>query len=211
MEAFSPASRRRCPTPPRRREACLEPRPGDGRGKVRGRCQPHACSMTTIQNASATSASASSVHLAGLPSLVAKGVVVLRSGRRVLDDVSVSLAPGELVALIGASGAGKSTLLASLAGLARITSGSVDVVTPEGGPNRSPYGAVGLVPQDDILHLDLPLERTLRHAAGLRIAGRQRVGAAVDDVLRELDLADRAAVPVGSLSGGQRKRASIAV
>src|SRR3954451_10873757 len=184
---------------------------GDGRGKVRGRCQPHACPRPPIQNASATSASASRVHLAGLPSLVAKGVVVLRSGRRVLDDVSVSLAPGELVAVIGASGAGKSTLLASLAGLARITSGSVDVVTPEGGPNRSPYGAVGLVPQDDILHLDLPLERTLRHAAGLRIAGRQRVGAAVDDVLRELDLADRAAVPVGSLSGGQRKRASIAV
>ena len=71
---------------------------------------------------------------------------------------------------------------------------------------------MGLVPQDDILHPDLPLERTLRHAAGLRLGGgKHQVGAAVHDVLQELDLVDRAAVPVGSLSGGQRKRANIAV
>ena len=144
--------------------------------------------------------------------LVADHVVVTRGGRRVLDHVSLSLAPGELVALIGASGAGKSTLLASLAGLIRTTSGSVDLVTPEGGPAGSPYGAVALVPQDDILHLDLPLERTLRHAAGLRlVGGKHRVDMAVRDVLQRMDLVDRAAVAVGSLSGGQRKRASIAV
>ena len=129
-----------------------------------------------------------------------------------LDGVSLSIAPGELVAVVGASGAGKSTLLGSLAGLTRIASGSVDLVAPGGGPSGSPYGAVGLVPQDDILHPDLPLERTLRHAAGLRlVGGKNRIREAVRDVLQQLDLTDRGAVPVGSLSGGQRKRASIAV
>ena len=168
--------------------------------------------MTVTPDTSAPAATPDRDLPADRPSVVAAGVVVLRGGRRVLDDVSLGLAPGELVAVIGASGAGKSTLLASLAGLTRIASGSVDLVTPEGSPSGSPYGAVGLVPQDDILHPDLPLEQTLRHAAGLRLAGgKHLIRAAVRDVLEELDLAERAALPVGSLSGGQRKRASIAV
>ena len=146
------------------------------------------------------------------PRLVAKDLVVLRGGHRVLGGVSLSLVPGELVAVVGPSGAGKSTLLASLAGLTDAASGSVALVDRSNGSSRSPYGAVGLVPQDDILHADLPLRRTLLHAAGLRLAADQsQLRSAVDDVLRALDLSDRAAVPVGALSGGQRKRASIAV
>jgi ABC-type multidrug transport system ATPase subunit len=146
------------------------------------------------------------------PSLVAEDLVALRGGHRVLGGVTLSLAPGELVAVVGASGAGKSTLLASLAGLTEAASGSVALVDPSNGSRRTPYGAVGLVPQDDILHPDLPLRRTLLHAAALRLAADQsHLRSSVDEVLRELDLTDRAAVPVGALSGGQRKRASIAV
>ena len=168
--------------------------------------------MSITRHTIAPTATPDRASLSDLPTLVADGVVVLRGGRRLLDGVSLSLAPGELVAVVGASGAGKSTLLASLAGLTRPASGSVGLMPPEGGPIVSPYGAVGLVPQDDILHPDLPLGRTLSHAAGLRLAGsRQQISAAVHDVLQELDLADRAGVPVGSLSGGQRKRANIAV
>src|SRR4030095_1644346 len=73
---------------------------------------------------------------------------------------------------------------------------------------------LGYVPQDDIIHLELPLERTLRYAAALRLPESQstdEVDAAVDGALAALDLSARAGVRVGALSGGQRKRASIAV
>jgi ABC-type multidrug transport system ATPase subunit len=146
------------------------------------------------------------------PHLVAHQLVVVRGGHDVLAGVNLSLAPGELVAVVGASGAGKSTLLASLAGLTEPASGSVALVDRPSGSTRSAYGAVGLVPQDDILHADLPLGRTLTYAARLRLTSdQQQLTTAVDDVLRELDLSERAALPVGQLSGGQRKRASIAV
>ena len=73
---------------------------------------------------------------------------------------------------------------------------------------------LGYVPQDDIIHADLPLERTLRYSARLRLPSSARA-AEVDDAVRDaigaVGLTDHADVRVGSLSGGQRKRASIAV
>jgi len=74
--------------------------------------------------------------------------------------------------------------------------------------------AIGYVPQDDIIHQEMPLRRTLRYAALIRLPAGTTAGEAeriVDETLRDLDLADRADVPVRALSGGQRKRASIAV
>jgi ABC-type multidrug transport system ATPase subunit len=122
----------------------------------------------------------------------------VRSGDVILRDVSLTVDQGELVAIIGASGSGKTTLLDTMSGLRSPWSGSV---------LRRP-GNIGYVPQGDAIHTALPLARTLRYAASLReVAGRD---AAVDDVLRALDLSARAVVPVGDLSGGERKRASIA-
>lgn len=134
------------------------------------------------------------------------------SGRQLLQDISLSVEPGELVAIAGGSGAGKTTLLEVLAGLQPPSAGEVrhDGVVP-----RTRAGAtVGYVPQDDIIHLEMPLRRTLRYAALLRLPAGTSAAAAeriVDETLRSLDLADRADVPVRALSGGQRKRASIAV
>jgi ABC-type multidrug transport system ATPase subunit len=73
---------------------------------------------------------------------------------------------------------------------------------------------IGYVPQDDIIHLEMPLRRTLRYAARLRLPAGTSVAEAdrvVEETMRNLDLIDRAEVPVRALSGGQRKRASIAV
>jgi ABC-type multidrug transport system ATPase subunit len=134
-------------------------------------------------------------------------------GRRVLHDVSLSIAPGELVALAGGSGAGKTTLLEIMAGLRRTAGGTV---LHDGVPTDAKDGApvVGFVPQDDIIHRELPLRRTLRFAAELRLpagSSEDEIGQAVAATLRDLDLTHRADVSVGALSGGQRKRASTAV
>ncbi|MEV5209250.1 ATP-binding cassette domain-containing protein [Micromonospora sp. NPDC053740] len=132
----------------------------------------------------------------------------VRSARQILTDISVSIAPGELVAIIGASGAGKTTLLEILSGVQRPVAGTV---TYDG---TTTAGTIGVVPQDDIIHSELPLARTLRYAAQLRLpstTGPAEISDRVAEVLAELRLTDRAGTPVGLLSGGERKRASIAV
>lgn len=134
--------------------------------------------------------------------------------RQILQTLSLSVEPGELVAIAGGSGAGKTTLLEILAGLQPPSAGEL---RHDGVARRTSVRAgakVGYVPQDDIIHLEMPLRRTLRYAALLRLpAGTSAVEAEriVDETLQDLDLADRADVPVRALSGGQRKRASIAV
>jgi ABC-type multidrug transport system ATPase subunit len=132
-----------------------------------------------------------------------------------LDAVSFTLSAGELVAIVGPSGAGKTTLLEAIAGVAPATSGSVRFDGIDLHTNLGTFRSVlGYVPQDDIIHADLPLQRTLRYAARLRLPS-STTAAEVDDAVRDaLDavaLTDLADVRVGSLSGGQRKRASIAV
>jgi ABC-type multidrug transport system ATPase subunit len=136
------------------------------------------------------------------------------SGRQILHKLSLSVEPGELVAIAGGSGAGKTTLLEILAGLQPPSAGQLRHDGVARGARVSADSLVGYVPQDDIIHLEMPLRRTLRYAALLRLpAGTSAVEAEriVEETLQDLDLADRADVPVHALSGGQRKRASIAV
>lgn len=145
--------------------------------------------------------------------LKVSNVTVEARGTTILEDVSLSIAGGELVALIGASGAGKTTLLTSIAGITRPTSGAV---TLQGRNVTTPTARrrIGFVPQDDIIHLDLTLRRTLHHAARLRLpstATAVDIETAVERVLCDLDLVEHGDVTVRNLSGGQRKRASIAV
>ena len=130
-----------------------------------------------------------------------------RNGVTALDAVSLTVQPGRLTAVIGPSGAGKSTLLSALAGVAPAQRGTVGF----SGADADGRAGVGFVPQEDVLHTDLALRRTLRHAAALRIAAdRGSRDEAVERALRTLGLEASGDVPVRSLSGGQRKRASIA-
>src|SRR5215212_9955949 len=138
-----------------------------------------------------------------------------RGGRKVLHDVGFTIGAGELLAIVGGSGAGKSTLLDAIAGVRAADEGSVLYDGVDYYRNLGAYrSSLGYVPQEDIIHRELSLASTLRYSAGLRLppatprAERER---AVADSLDALDLSERAGVRVGSLSGGQRKRASIAV
>lgn len=132
-----------------------------------------------------------------------------------LDAASFSIAAGELVAIVGGSGAGKTTLLEALAGVTPATTGRVVFDGADLYDNLRAFRTVlGYVPQDDIIHVDLPLEHTLRYAAWLRLppsTTAEDVDAAAAHALDAVDLTAHAATRVASLSGGQRKRASIAV
>ena len=134
--------------------------------------------------------------------------------RQILQELSLTVKPGELVAIAGGSGAGKTTLLEILAGQQPPSAGEVRHDGVIRGARVSGDAGIGYVPQDDIIHLEMPLRRTLRYAARLRLpAGTSAAEAdrVVEETMNDLDLADRAEVPVRALSGGQRKRASIAV
>jgi ABC-type multidrug transport system ATPase subunit/pSer/pThr/pTyr-binding forkhead associated (FHA) protein len=147
--------------------------------------------------------------------LRALGLVVTAEGRRILDDVSLELAPGSFTAIVGPSGSGKSTLLKALNGArpaeeGRVLVSGVDLyAAPE-----SLRGTIAYVPQDDIVHAELTPAECLDYTARLRLprdttpAERARRVAAV---LESLELGERQHVPIHRLSGGQRKRVSIAV
>ncbi|HET8945103.1 MAG TPA: ATP-binding cassette domain-containing protein, partial [Dehalococcoidia bacterium] len=139
----------------------------------------------------------------------------LKDGRRILDDVSLSIYPGELVAIVGGSGAGKTTLLHALNGFSPGTAGSV---TYNGVPlyeNLDLFRPVlGYVPQDDIVHEELTVERTLYYGAKLRLpkdTRPQEIRERIEEVLLAVGLQERRGVEVRRLSGGQRKRVSVAL
>ena len=138
-----------------------------------------------------------------------------RGEATLLDGVSFSVAAGDLVAIVGPSGAGKTTLLKVMAGISPASGGSVSFDDIDVHANlRKLRGAIGYVPQDDIIHADLALRHTLRYAARLRLPSsttRAEVDDAVATAMEAVVLGGQADVRVGSLSGGQRKRASVAV
>lgn len=138
-----------------------------------------------------------------------------RIGRTdLLRDVSLVAKPGEFVGIVGPSGAGKSTLLSLLSGFRAPTSGRVAVNGEDlHAAFESLKPLMGFVPQDEIVHRELRVRDALRYAARLRLPrdhGRSGIAALVDSVLAALDLRERAAARVHSLSGGERRRVQLA-
>src|SRR6266542_1072238 len=151
----------------------------------------------------------------GPVSLSAERLTVLVGDQILLDDVSFALEAGSLLAVIGPSGCGKSTLLKAVTGLRPANRGRVGY---DGRDLYAQYAElryrIGMVPQDDVLHKQLTVQRALRFAAALRFADdvpRAERSAKVEEVLQTLGLAQRARQRIDTLSGGQRKRTSVAL
>ncbi|MFI1099562.1 FHA domain-containing protein [Streptomyces melanogenes] len=141
--------------------------------------------------------------------------VTVDGGKQILKDVSFGVPEKSLIAVIGPSGSGKSTLLKALTGYRPANQGDVLY------DNRNLYKQfaelrqrIGLVPQDDILHKELTVKKALKYAAKLRFpadTSEAERNQRIDEVLGELKLDIHKEKKVTSLSGGQRKRVSVAL
>jgi ABC-type multidrug transport system ATPase subunit/pSer/pThr/pTyr-binding forkhead associated (FHA) protein len=146
--------------------------------------------------------------------------ITVHGGRRLLEDVSLVIEPGELVAVMGPSGSGKSTLLSLVNGQVAPAAGKVLV----GGIDLHDHfelfrGRIGFVPQDDILHADLTVWQALWYAARLRLpkdTTDAEIATRLRAVLAQLGLEGTEHTRVGDqrkrgVSGGQRKRVNLAM
>lgn len=150
----------------------------------------------------------------------AVNVAVEAAGRRLLENVSLVIQPGEMVAIMGPSGAGKSTLLSVLNGQVAPAAGRIVI----GGLDLHDHfelfrGRIGYVPQDDILHADLTVWQALWYAARLRLPkdmADAEIARRIRQVLAQLGLEGTEHTRVGDqrkrgVSGGQRKRVNLAM
>ncbi len=146
---------------------------------------------------------------------VCKTVGKKKHPKTILDRVSLTIEPNQFVAVIGGSGAGKTSLLNCLAGLSPYTGGEVLINgEPMRTSGKSLRSLIGYVPQQDIVYDSLTLERMLYYSARLKMppdASEKEIRAKIDETLELVELSAHKATLISKLSGGERKRASIAV
>ncbi|WP_438502149.1 FHA domain-containing protein, partial [Mycobacterium arosiense] len=139
----------------------------------------------------------------------------IENTKTLLDNISLTALPGTLTAVIGPSGAGKSTFARLVAGYTHPTTGTVSF---EGHNIHAEYASlrsrIGMVPQDDVVHGQLTVQQALMYAAELRLppdTTKDDRAQVVARVLEELEMTRHLHTRVDKLSGGQRKRASVAL
>ncbi len=148
--------------------------------------------------------------------LAARGVTAGYHRRVVLRDVSIEVAPGELVAVVGPNGAGKSTLLKVLGGTIVPYSGVIEL---EGRPlsdfdRRTVARRVASLGQESssafaFTVMEMVLMGRAPHLSAMRLEGERDIRIA-QEALEHFDLAALAARAINELSGGERRRVFLA-
>ncbi len=138
-------------------------------------------------------------------------------GKTIVENIGLTILPGEFVGLIGPSGAGKTTLMMMMNGVTKPSLGKVYINDQSLYDNFDSFkGQIGYVPQDDIIHRELKVEESLTYTAKLRFNkfSSTEISDQVNNVINTLDLTEAKTTLIGTaekkgISGGQRKRVNL--
>jgi ABC-type multidrug transport system ATPase subunit/pSer/pThr/pTyr-binding forkhead associated (FHA) protein len=154
-------------------------------------------------------------HDLSASSITARHVTKAIGSKTILKDISLAINPREFIGLMGPSGCGKSTLMDALNGLRPATTGNVFVNDLDLYQNFNALRrSIGYVPQRDILHDALTVERTLFYAAKLRLpqgTSAETMQNIINEVIQTVGLVEHRDTAFRQLSGGQQKRLSLAL
>ena len=142
----------------------------------------------------------------GQPAVEAVALTKRFSAIRAVDGIDLALEPGRIYGLLGPNGSGKTTLIRLLTGLARATSGEARILG-ERMPSRRALGWIGYMPQSEAIYPELSVGENLGFFA--RLEGHAET-ASIDSVLDLVELRGRKGTPALELSGGMRRRLSLA-
>lgn len=129
--------------------------------------------------------------------------------RKVLQDLTLQLEPGEIYGLLGANGAGKTTTINIICNLLKADSGEITL-------NNQPVSEatkklIGIAPQENLLYKSLSCAENLKFFADIYGLNREIREKQIQETLASVNLLDRAKSPVETLSGGMQRRVNIAV
>ncbi len=172
------------------------------------RIGPYKLTFTGTQLTQQDESKSIRIDAVGLKKFVANQKVII-------NDISISIPPSSFVALVGGSGAGKSTLMDALNGLRPASQGAVFYNGQDYYNSLASFRTqLGYVPQADIVHNDLTVEKALYYAAKLRLPEdytELQIQQRINEVLVDVEMTHRRSLLIAKLSGGQRKRVSIAL
>lgn len=128
----------------------------------------------------------------------------------VLNDVNLTVQPGEIVGLIGPSGSGKTTIIKTMLGMEKVSRGSA-LVLGKSMPNRLILGKIGYMAQSDALYESLSAQENLEFFGQMQGLSGTRLHQAISHVSQVVNLSDQLKQRVSAYSGGMKRRLSLAI